>query len=194
MNTGPPPRPAFQALVIPAALNQSVRVVEFAHRRELPGLIRREIGCTNVDLTPQIPTRFGPFALWLDDNGFYQQPVQHNHRAVALCRAFGYQVPDLARTAVLTAMDGGGNVVTLPPQLRNWLLDGFQRLQGTRAGAKPEQEHRNQRAPAPGRPPNGRVPRADRRAQPPDQDTGDRAGYQFPRAYRRRPGHGPTPG
>jgi hypothetical protein len=117
---------SYQAMVIPADNATSVRVVQYARQSDLLPLLHREIGCDYVDATPELPSRFGSFVLWLDDVGLLKQPVEHNERAIALCRAVGYDVPDLAGTAVVTGGVGGeGDTRTLPPVLRDWLKDAF---------------------------------------------------------------------
>jgi hypothetical protein len=54
--------------------------------------------------------------LWLDDVGLLKRPIEHNDRAIALCRVVGYVVADLAGTAVITGgATGAGDARTIPP-------------------------------------------------------------------------------
>jgi hypothetical protein len=116
----------YEAVVIPVDETQPARVVTYQSQRDLLPLLRREIGCDLVDSTPQLPSKFGPFRLWVDDIGLFRTPIEHNDRAIGLCRVAGYDVPDLAGTAVVT---GGhtarGDTATIPPQLRNLLLEAL---------------------------------------------------------------------
>jgi hypothetical protein len=115
-----------QALVIPADMQQPVRVIEYSRPDELLEVLYREIGCDYVDATPELPSRAGCFVLWLDDVGLLKRPIEHNDRAIALCRAIGYNVADLAGTAVVTGgTDGAGNTRTIPSALRDQLLATF---------------------------------------------------------------------
>ena len=64
----------------------------------LLALLYREIGCDTVDSSPDLATPDGPVRMWVDDEGLLRQPVAHNDRATAICRALGYDVPDVAGT------------------------------------------------------------------------------------------------
>ena len=192
---------AHQALVIPADPTLPVRVMEYANPGDVTRMIRSEIGCHTLDLTPQLPSRFGRFVLWVDDNGLNRHPVEHNDRAIALCRASGYDVADLARTAVVTGMDATGNVRSVPPGLRDWLLEAFGRLRDPRA--VPEQDQRTPTTEHDRRP-DRRTPRSAHNAQPPAQrrDAAPRPAHDARRAAPRsgpprnngRPPLGPAPG
>ena len=185
---------AHQALVIPADPSLPVRVMEYAHPREVTRMIRREIGCQALDLTPQLPSRFGRFVLWVDDNGLYQQPVEHNDRAIALCRASGYDVPDLARTAVVTAMDPDGNVRSLPPGLRDWLIDAFDRLRTPQAANKQNQQITTGHDRHPNRGHQTQQPATRRDSAPrPTRDTRREAHRSPPPRPGNRPAQGPAP-
>jgi hypothetical protein len=128
----------YQAVVIPADVTKPVHVVEYEQQSDLLHLLYREIGCDHVDATPQLSSRFGQFVLWLDDVGLLRRPIEHNDRATALCRATGYDVPDLAGTAVVTGgANAAGDTRTVPPELRDRLLRGF----GTRR-VKPTNDER----------------------------------------------------
>jgi hypothetical protein len=120
-----------EALVIPVDVLVPVRVVEYSRPRDLLDLLYREIGCDYVDATPELPSRHGSFVLWLDDVGLLKQPVEHNDRAIALCRAVGYAVADLAGTAVVTGgAEGSGGTRTIPAALRDHLVSIFQPVPG----------------------------------------------------------------
>lgn len=128
----------YEALLIPAMVLEPVRAVEYSQPGDLSHLLRREIGCDIVDRTPQLRSRFGPFILWLDDVGLHQHPIRHNDRAIALCRAVGYDVADLAGAAVVTGgAAGSGDIRTIPPALRDWLLRAFNRPPAATAGVEP---------------------------------------------------------
>ena len=191
--SAPAPDGDHQALVIPADPSLPVRVVEYAQPREATSMIRREIGCQLLDLTPQLPSRFGRFALWVDDNGLYRQPVEHNDRAVALCRAHGYDVSDLARTVVVTGMDAAGNVRTLPPGLRDWLIEAFDRLRARQAAN--EQQNHQQPTTGHDRRHHTQQPAARKDAAPgPARDTRREAHRTAPpRRPGNRPAQGPAP-
>jgi hypothetical protein len=132
---------SYQAMVIPADGTKPVRVVGYARQSDLLSLLYREIGCEHVDATPELSSRLGPFVLWLDDVGLLMQPVVHNDRAIALCRAVGYDVADLAGTAVVTGGVGDeGDTLTLPPVFRDWLLHAFRQVPTGPGSGDPTEE------------------------------------------------------
>lgn len=107
---------SYEAVVIPADVAKPVHVVDYSSPQDLLHLLYREISCEYVDATPELPSRFGSFVVWLDDVGLYKRPIEHNDRAIALCRAVGYNVADLAGTAVVTGgVDGAGDTRTSHP-------------------------------------------------------------------------------
>jgi hypothetical protein len=119
-----------EALVVPVDVLEPVRVVEYSGPQDLLDLLYRQIGCDHEDPTPELPSRYGSFVLWLDDVGLLKRPIEHNDRAIASCRAVGYDVADLAGTAVITGgATGAGDTRTIPPALRDRLLSTLQPLQ-----------------------------------------------------------------
>jgi hypothetical protein len=167
---------AHEALVIPSDVLEPVRLVEYSRPQDLLDLLYREIGCDHVDTTPELPSRYGSFVLWVDDVGLLKQPIEHNDRAIGLCRAIGYDVPDLAGTAVITGgADGTGDTRTIPVGLRDHLLGVFQPtpVEPADAGVRAE------RARALGRP-GTRESRADEQPLRRDRGRGGYAGADSP--------------
>lgn len=91
-------------------------------------LLYREIGCDCVDSSPDLWTPDGAVRMWGDDEGLLRRPVAHNDRALAICRALGYDTPDVGGTVVFTGgTDAEGDTLTVP--------DGFvERIRESCAG------------------------------------------------------------
>jgi len=75
------------------------RVVEWTVESQLLGVLYREIGVDCVD-SARVPTPAGVLSMWVDDNGLLTDQPVFNDRAIAMCRAFGYNVAALAGTVV----------------------------------------------------------------------------------------------
>ena len=83
-------------------------------------VLYREIGCDAVDSSPDLWTPDGAVRMWVDDEGLLRRPIVHNDRAIAICRALGYDTPDVAGVAVFTGgTDEAGGTLPVP--------DGFAR-------------------------------------------------------------------
>lgn len=92
----------MRAYVLPAAMKAHGRVALWSESRQLLPMMYRLIGRPSVECTPEIPTPYGVMVMWLDETGLSADPVERNDRAIALCRACGYSVPDIAGTVVIT--------------------------------------------------------------------------------------------
>lgn len=107
-----------RAIVVPAPLDQPVRLVEWEKDFQLLGILQRETGYEWIDGSPQIHTPSGTVCMWVGDDSLLQDSVDHNDRAIGLCRACGYNVPDVGGTAVFTGgADEDGETLSIPAEL-----------------------------------------------------------------------------
>lgn len=107
-----------RAIVLPAPLDEPHRIVTWSADGELLDLLHREIGCASIDKSPQLHTRHGSMAMWVDDVGLLAPEVEHNDRAIGIGRAVGWPVADLARTVVITGGAApGGDTMGLSDEL-----------------------------------------------------------------------------
>lgn len=102
------------ALVVPADVDLAIRLVEFTdsgQQRQFEDLI----GCREgyLDRSPRLYTAAGEMRMWVDEVGLLVKHIEHNDRAIAVCRAIGYQVPDVGGTAIFTGGDSEDGEVTL---------------------------------------------------------------------------------
>jgi hypothetical protein len=107
------------ALVLPTAFSDLPRAVTWTGERLLD-VLYREIGTDCVDSSPDLETPYGRMRMWVADDGLLQAEIDHNDRAIAICRAVGYNVPDVGGIAVFTGGTGRmGETLGLPDQLRD---------------------------------------------------------------------------
>lgn len=115
-----------KAIVLPADPAAPHRIVEWkhnAHGNDFLNMAYREIGTPNaIDSSRIINTPLGPIHYWCDDVGLLQPIIDHNDRGIALFRALGYQVPDIAGTIVIVGgITPDEYVDGLNPTLLYWL-------------------------------------------------------------------------
>jgi hypothetical protein len=85
---------------------------------ELLDLLYREIDTDCVDCA-SIHTPDGDLTMWVSDNGLLVDPIDHNDRAIGICRGCGYDVPDVGGIAVFTGgADEEGDTLGIPEHLR----------------------------------------------------------------------------
>lgn len=89
----------LHALVLPAELTAAHRIVEFTGDADLLPLLHRETGADLVDAATVIP---GQLTMWVGDDSLFDDTLEHNDRAIALCRHLGYQIPDVRGAVVFT--------------------------------------------------------------------------------------------
>lgn len=105
------------ALVLPVAFSEMPRVVTWTGPHLLD-LLYREIGTDCIDSSPDLHTPHGRTRMWVADNGLLQPEIEHNDRAIALCRGVGYNVPDVGGVAIFTGgTDPNGDTLGIPDQL-----------------------------------------------------------------------------
>jgi hypothetical protein len=106
-----------KALVLPAASDERPRPACWAGGALL-GLLYREIDTDCIDSSPDLTTPYGVMRMWVADDGLLQSEIKHNDRAIAICRAVGYDVPDVGGTAVFTGgTDDDGDTLGIPDRL-----------------------------------------------------------------------------
>lgn len=134
-----------RAIVLPPDPIDEPHVVEYTRDDEVLPLLYREIETECVD-SRTIRTEAGDLIMWVSDDGLLQDEVQHNDRAIVLCRQLGYNVPDVAGTAVFTGgANAQGYIRDIPPGLFAWLTDALNALTAGAANyraahrAEPEQ-------------------------------------------------------
>lgn len=114
-----------RAIVVPTALSEPARLVTFTPT-QLLDVLKREIGCEYVDSSPRLATHLGEFRMWVDDTGLVDGEIDHNDRAIAMCRTVGYNIGDVGGTAVFTGTeDEVGDTLGLPFGLWGAMLDAF---------------------------------------------------------------------
>jgi hypothetical protein len=120
-------------ILVPADLTAEQRVVTWEDRPDGGGLLAllyREIG-DNLDAATVVPARGpipGGLRLWCQDDVLLRADPEHNDRAIAVCRHFGYDVADLAGPIVFIGCPGGDDEAGLHPAVRAWLDDGLYRM------------------------------------------------------------------
>jgi len=116
----------FEAVLIPADPDRDIEVVLYRKPEQLLDVLYEMIGCDCVDKTPRLTTQSGDeFRVWVDDVGLRpaEGEIEHNDRAIALCRSVGYEIPDVGGNAVVTGGDDvEGWTETVPPRLRDQIL------------------------------------------------------------------------
>jgi hypothetical protein len=128
----------IEALVIPADLTAPLRTVQLPHGQGMLRAIERLLGVDGLDKTPELVAPNGDqFRIWVDDVGLLAEEVVHNDRAIALCRAIGYTVPDMAGDVVLVGAEPpDGWAGSIPVQLRDHLLEVMPVVPARRAEEK----------------------------------------------------------
>lgn len=107
-----------RAIVVPPNVADPIRLVEWEHDHELLAILQRETGYEWVDSSPQIHYPAGTICMWVGDDSLLQDVVDHNDRAIGLCRACGYNVPDVGGPAVFTGgADEEGETLSIPDEL-----------------------------------------------------------------------------
>jgi hypothetical protein len=118
-------------ILVPADPTAEHRVVTW-EGDGLLALLYREVG-DNLDAATVVPAAGplpGGLRLWCQDDALLRpdDQIEHNDRAIALCRHFGYNVPDLGGPVVFIGCPGGDQEAGLHPALRAWIDDGLRRM------------------------------------------------------------------
>lgn len=117
-----------EMLVVPAEWNAEVRVAYFADVVLLK-LLYQEIGTDCVDKSPDLWTPIGTMCMWVADDGLLRPKIEHNDRAIALCRAVGYNVPDVGGVAVFTGgADEAGRTLGLPASIKDAIVNSLMKV------------------------------------------------------------------
>lgn len=91
-----------RALVVPAAVDQPVSVIEWERPAELEALLFGTIGCEVLD-SCEIPVDGAQLVVWFDDAAFYRAEVpQQNRRLYRFLESLGARAYETFGAVVLT--------------------------------------------------------------------------------------------
>jgi hypothetical protein len=117
--------------VIPVSTAEPVRVISQTVETDL-GVLRAEIGSERLDHADFL-TPWGPIQLWVGGDSLLGPRIEHNLRAISLCRDFGYNVADVGGVAVITSYERpSGASVSPPTQVLDYLQGWVPRDEVTR--------------------------------------------------------------
>jgi len=111
-------------ILVPVDPTEDHRLVTWDGDGLLP-LLYREIG-DRLDAATVAP---GRVRLWCQDDGLLAAAPAYNDRAIALCRALGYQVPALAGPIVFIGAVRGEDEAGLTPDMLALLIGGLREMQ-----------------------------------------------------------------
>lgn len=91
-----------RALVVPAAVDEPVTVLEWERPAELEALLFGTLGCEVLD-SFEIPVDGAQLVVWFDDAAFYRQPLpEGNRRLYRLLDGLGARAYETFGAVVLT--------------------------------------------------------------------------------------------